>query len=201
MKTILRWFRERNEWFRFVRRVKIASKHKGMSSIPFDTIIKSGANISLKGSISLGPNCRLLCWDEYTSAIKRQKLNPVLEIGNNFRATRNLTIQCAESIHIGDDVLISSDVFIIDYNHLLDPRNANYLDGKLQTGNVFIDDGAWIGNNVVILPRARIGKKAVVGAGSVVTGIIGDYCIAVGNPARSIKRWDFLRNKWIRIEG
>ena len=58
-------------------------------------------------------------------------------------------------------------------------------------------DGAWIGNNVVILPGVRIGRKAVVGAGSVVSRSIPDYCIAVGNPARVVKRFDSISSRWV----
>ena len=82
----------------------------------------------------------------------------------------------------------------------MDPRNENYLEGELDVKEVFIDDGVWIGNNVVVLPGAWIGKKAVVGAGSVVTGKIDDYCIAVGNPARVIKRWDFNSSTWVSVK-
>ena len=196
MKNILRWLRESYELCGFIRDVR----GRGDCNIRLNTKIKNRKKISIKGSISLGENCKLLCWKEYTSSSNNQFLDPRLEIGYNFRATRNLTIQCAGHTCIGNDVLVSSDVFIIDYNHCLDPRNENYLDGELFVKEVFIDDGAWIGNNVVILPGARIGKKAVIGAGSVVTGTIDDYCIAVGNPARVIKRWDFSSNKWINVK-
>ena len=195
MKHILRWFRQSYELCCFIR----GARSQGKCNIRLNTRIKNGEKISVKGSISLGENCKLLCWKEYTSSSNNQILDPCLEIGENFRATRNLTIQCAGHTYIGSDVLVSSDVFIIDYNHCLDPRNENYLDGELNVREVIIGDGVWIGNNVVILPGARIGKKAIIGAGSVVTGTIAEYSIAVGNPARAIKKWDFSSSKWINV--
>ncbi len=53
--------------------------------------------------------------------------------------------------------------------------------------DVFIDDYAWIGHNVIILPGVHIGKHAIIGAGAVVTKNVPDYAIAVGNPA-TVKR-------------
>ncbi|TXR54928.1 CatB-related O-acetyltransferase [Reinekea thalattae] len=55
-------------------------------------------------------------------------------------------------------------------------------------GGVVIGHGCWIGDNVTILPGVCIGNGVVIGAGSVVTGDIPSYCIAVGTPAKAIKR-------------
>src|SRR5262249_32063632 len=54
---------------------------------------------------------------------------------------------------------------------------------------VIIGDGSWLGYGTVVLPGARIGKHVVVGANSVVSGEIPDYSVAVGTPARVVKRW------------
>jgi len=52
---------------------------------------------------------------------------------------------------------------------------------------IAIDDDAWIGMGVIILPGVTIGKGSVIGAGSVVTKDVPPYCVAAGNPARVIK--------------
>lgn len=64
-------------------------------------------------------------------------------------------------------------------------------------GGVTIENGVWIGNNVIILPNVTIGEKSIVGAGSVVTKSIPAYSVAVGNPAHVIKHFDFEANIWI----
>ena len=55
------------------------------------------------------------------------------------------------------------------------------------------------------IPKDRvgvtIGKKVIVGAGSVVTKDIPDYCIAVGNPARVIKQYNFKKHFWEKVNG
>lgn len=160
--------------------------------------------VTLKNTnkITLGKNCRigeqsyLLCWNEYCHGKFHQKLNSSLTIGDNFNATRNLTIQCCNSITIGDNVLVASNVFIADYNHgIINPENY-YINNELVVKHVSISDGVWIGQGSYILPGVNIGKYSIIGAGSVVTKDIPDYSMAVGNPAKIIKKYDLQSKKW-----
>jgi lipopolysaccharide O-acetyltransferase len=57
----------------------------------------------------------------------------------------------------------------------------------------------WLGEHVSVLPGVTIGKGCIIGANSVVAKDIPDYCIAVGCPARVIKRFSFASNRWERI--
>ena len=56
-----------------------------------------------------------------------------------------------------------------------------------QSHPVVIEDHVWIGSKVVILPGVRIGTRAVIGAGSIVTEDIPPRCVAAGNPARVLR--------------
>ena len=146
--------------------------------------------------IVLGDNTKLLCTDSYNGEINNSQ--PYLCIGESFHCTRNLTIQCAGKIDIGKNVLIASDVFIIDYDHGLSPLTRSYLDNPLKISKgIKISDGVWIGNNVVILGGVTIGNKAIIGAGSVVTHDVPEYTIAVGNPAKPIKHYDKNIEEWV----
>ena len=69
----------------------------------------------------------------------------------------------------------------------------------IQNGEVEIGDGTWIGENVCIL-GVKIGKNCVVGANSVVTKNIPDYCVAVGAPAYIIKRYCFDSKEWKKTD-
>jgi acetyltransferase-like isoleucine patch superfamily enzyme len=66
----------------------------------------------------------------------------------------------------------------------------------VNTKLIEIGDDSWIGANAVITAGSKIGKHCVIGAGAVVTGIIPDYSIAVGNPARIIKKYNTLTHTW-----
>ena len=80
-------------------------------------------------------------------------------------------------------------------NHGVDP-DLEYVDQPLISKPVTIGDGCWIGEKVCILPGVTIGKKCIVGAGSVVTKSIPNFSMAVGNPAKIIKHYDFDKHKW-----
>jgi acetyltransferase-like isoleucine patch superfamily enzyme len=91
------------------------------------------------------------------------------------------------SIEIGCGVQIAPNCAFYPYNHGFAP-NELIKKQPLQTrGHIIIDDDAWLGVGVIVLDAVRIGKGAVVGAGSVVTGDIPDGAIALGTPARVVK--------------
>lgn len=92
-------------------------------------------------------------------------------------------------IHIDDDVLIGSGVHIYVSNHRFDNIEIPiYYQGHTSSKSVKLKKGCWIGANTIILPGVTIGENAVVGAGSIVTKDVPAKCVAVGNPARIIKK-------------
>lgn len=160
--------------------------------------LKNPQYISLEKKCIVGENSKLLCWDRYIGDDK-QNLAPSLVIGENFHATSNLTIQCCGKIEIDSDVLVASNVFICDYNHGTSPESDSFLKNPLEVSYVKIKKGVWIGQNVLVMPGVTIGEKSIIGAGSVVTNSIPPYCMAVGNPARVIKKYDFGTREWEKI--
>ena len=66
--------------------------------------------------------------------------------------------------------------------------------------DVAIGEDCKIYNNCVILPGVHIGKHCTIGANSVVTHDIPDYCVAVGVPTRIIKRYNFKTQQWEKVE-
>lgn len=101
----------------------------------------------------------------------------------------NSTIVCWEKITIGNHVIIGGGCKIWDTNfHSLDPviRVSNH-DNDIRTSPIFIEDYAFIGGGVTILKGVRIGKNAVIAAGSVVYEDIPADAIAGGNPCKIIR--------------
>ncbi len=86
-----------------------------------------------------------------------------------------------ENITIEEGVRLTSGCKIV--SHFFVPTENRYL-----RGDVHICEGAYLGMNVLIVKPVRIGKRAVVGAGSIVTKDIPDYEVWAGNPARFIKK-------------
>lgn len=102
-------------------------------------------------------------------------------------------------IEIEKNVLTADKVFISDNQHIFtDVKTPIHSQGIKQLNKVIIGEGSWIGENVCIL-GASIGKNCVIGSNSVVTRDIPDYCVAVGSPAKVIKKFDFSTNEWLTI--
>ncbi|MCC6338657.1 MAG: acyltransferase [Acidimicrobiia bacterium] len=125
--------------------------------------------------------------------------DPVVVIGDRTVIGKGSGVVGHQSIRIGSDVWTGHHVYITDANH-------GYEDVTTPIGLQFsgprpvtIGDGTWLGHGVVVLPGARVGRHVAVGAGSVVTGELPDFSVAVGNPARVIRRYD-PRAGWQRVD-
>jgi acetyltransferase-like isoleucine patch superfamily enzyme len=128
------------------------------------------------------------------------QISKLADIEDSVRGTR---------ITIGDGVFIDSFVklysgngitlgeyVLIAANCTLAPTNHEYRDPDVvirkqgfapSRGGIVVEDDVWIGANCVLLDGARIGRGAVVGAGSVVRGELPAYSISAGNPAKVVK--------------
>lgn len=124
-----------------------------------------------------------------------------LVIGDRCIIGAGAVVTAHESVEIGDDVWFGNLVFVSDAGH-------GYQDTETPIGRqlgsadpVSIGSGSWIGHGAIILPGARIGRQVVIGAGSVVRGIIPDHSVAVGVPATVVRRlepgtgWVDTRNR------
>lgn len=113
--------------------------------------------------------------------------DPVVRIGDRCLIGRGSGIVGHFSIDIGDDVWTGHHVYITDQNHGYADLERPISQQSMPERPVRIGDGSWIGHGSVILPGADIGRHVVIGANSVVTGVIPDYTVAVGAPARVIR--------------
>ncbi|MGO9481803.1 MAG: acyltransferase [Candidatus Kryptoniota bacterium] len=149
------------------------------------------------GRISLGSNVQIHsgCWIQAIASRANGK-QAVISIGSNASIGMNATISGVHSIVIEDCVLLGRNVYISDHGHEFEDINTPiYLQGLRKVARVRIGYGAWLGQNVVVLPGVSIGRNSVVGANSVVNSDIADYSVAVGSPARIVKKYNgrFLR--------
>lgn len=108
-------------------------------------------------------------------------------------------IFATKEIIIGENVLTADKVYISDNIHSYEDVGTPIKYQKVVQKNcVSIGDGSWIGENVCII-GASVGRNCVIGANSVVTHDIPDYSVAVGSPAKVIKKYDFSSQKWINL--
>jgi acetyltransferase-like isoleucine patch superfamily enzyme len=123
---------------------------------------------------------------------------PKIIIDDFCTIQQNLHLTCANSIYIGKNTAIAANVTITDIHHSYDDISRPIEWQKLFVSSVFIDSNCKIYNNVVILPGTRIGNHCTIGANSVVSGIIPDFSVAVGAPARIVKRYNLESKVWQR---
>ncbi len=125
--------------------------------------------------------------------------NPVVKIGDRCLIGRGSGIVGHLSIDIGNDVWTGHNVYITDQSHDYADVSIPISQQSQPERAVSIGEGSWLGHGVVVLPGAKIGKHVAVGANSVVTGELPDYCVAVGSPARVIKQYS-QNDGWTKLD-
>jgi acetyltransferase-like isoleucine patch superfamily enzyme len=129
--------------------------------------------------------------------------NTCIKIGRNVEVNDYVHIGAIKSVTIGDNVLIASKVYISDHNHghygtdnLHDSPESIPKERELSYAPVVVDNNVWIGESVSIMPGVTIGTGSIIGASAVVTRSVPPYCIAVGSPAKVIKKYNFVTATW-----
>lgn len=155
------------------------TKHHGFhGSIQFDGRI----DVVGSGNIHMGTQSRIGSDVEFGTEEKG-----TITIGANVRINRGTTIFAYESIHIGDHTLIGEFVSIRDANHGIAPgeniRSQDHIAKSIKLGK-----DVWIGRGSVILPGVEIGDHSIIGANSVVSRSIPAGTIALGSPAKPLRK-------------
>jgi len=160
-----------------------ASAGRGLSligGVPYiygRLVIHVGENVTVHGKSSFEAN--------------RVFESPVLRIGDHTYLGYELRISVGREVTIGRYCYIADRVSIADHDgHPLDAdaRRRREPVSPDRIRPVVIEDDVWIGSRSIILKGVRIGRGAVVGAGSVVTSDVPPGAVACGNPARVVKQ-------------
>jgi maltose O-acetyltransferase len=155
---------------------------RGRAKAPFSVRLRGRVQLSGGGEVVLGEGVSLngtvvpIELVTYTSGR--------IEIGNHTFVNYGSSIAARASVKIGSHCLLGHYSFVMD-NDQHDVVRHTVLP---QSDPVIIEDHVWIGSKVVILPGVRIGSRAVIGAGSIVTKDVPPRCVAAGNPARVLRR-------------
>ena len=126
-------------------------------------------------------------------------VTPVVTIGDRCLIGRGSGIVGHFSISIGNDVWTGHHVYITDQNHGYEDITIPISKQSQPERAVSIGDGSWLGHGSVVLPGVTIGRHVVIGANSVVTKDIPDFSVAVGVPAKVIRRYDESRQEWLSV--
>ncbi len=166
----------------------------------FPIVIRGKEFINFGEKLTTGVGCRFDCFaGEKPDRVK-------LVFGRNIQINDYVHIVAMDNITIGDNVLMASHIFISDNSHGTykcsfqdsDPRIPP-IEREYNTAPVKIGNNVWIGEGVCIMPGVTIGEGCVIGAHSVVINSIPNYSIAVGAPARVIKKYNFNTKHWVKL--
>ncbi len=112
-----------------------------------------------------------------------------VRIGEGTFLNRNVMIAAHELVEIGSHCMLANGCFVSDAAHRFDdPDLPITWQGFTSKGPTRIGENCWLGANVVVTSGVTIGERCVIGAGSVVTSDIEPFSIAVGAPAKVVRR-------------
>nr|WP_315162594.1 acyltransferase [uncultured Flavobacterium sp.] len=171
-------------------------KKLGIKSFVVKPLIITPFCIEINDYVFIQSNSRI----EGISFYEGIKFSPHIIIDNYCSIQQNLHLTCAESIYIGKNTAIAANVTITDIHHPYEDISLPIEKQQIIVNPVFIGEDCKIYNNVVILPGTEVGKHCTIGANSIVSGIIPDFCVVVGAPAKIVKRYCFDSAEWKRTD-
>lgn len=124
----------------------------------------------------------------YCSIFPREKNHHGrIKIGKGTNIGDFTIMDVCHDIVIGQEVAIGPNCTLYTHDHGYAEENKPAWKGPIKTSPIIIENGAWIGAGVIILPGVKIGEKAVIAAGSVVTKDVETRSLVGGIPAKLIK--------------
>jgi acetyltransferase-like isoleucine patch superfamily enzyme len=170
----------RNYWFsKAVASSFLSFGHESIIDLP--VTVHGASRISIGERVYIGPNSWLFTQGDQA----------LLEIGDGTRMSGLCVLSAVSSVRLGRSVLLGRNVYIADSNHGTSDPQTPIADQPLEAiAPVVIDNGAWLGQNTVILSGVSIGAGAVIGANSVVLDDVPPRAVAVGAPAKVVRHLD-----------
>ena|SRR5690348_15741235 len=175
------WIRLRCKIFSLL--ISGAFAHFGRKTVLMYPIRLSGEErIAIGDQVFIGPGSWLQTLPD------GQNRSIAVWIGKGTSVAGGCVISSVRSVQLEENVLLARNVYISDHMHrYTDTQIPVMAQGVDNIKPVLIKRGVWLGQNVVICPGVTIGTGAVIGANSVVTRDIPEYCVAAGAPARVLK--------------
>lgn len=195
---IKRWIKERPKvmtgilkllnWLQILRIQKKIGK---------STLVAKSARITGWRNISIGHHTII---GEHAWLNVNQRQNEAISIGNYCYLGPNTFLSSGYQIVIKDYAMFTLGSKILGANHIIQNPFEPYIStGVTAEKKTNIGYNVWVGTDALIVGGVDIGYGSIIGAGSIVTQNIPPFSIAVGVPAKIIKRFDFSQNQWVKI--
>lgn len=183
-------------WWLLLTKIQVRSAR--LIRRPF--VVRGARYVDYGQRLTTGVGCRIETFRINNSKHKR------IIFGNDVQINDYVHISAIEKVDIGNNVLMASHVYISDNSHgYYDGSNCDSSpltppkDRAYKVAPVKIGDNVWLGEGVIVMPGVEIGSGSVIGAHSIVNKNIPSNCIAVGAPAKVVKRYSLQTEKWEKI--
>lgn len=183
-----------------VRIIKYIVNKANYGSISWHTTLEKQLRVTCKHNIYLAPysTVKKYCWLAAEPLTGAETCCLVISKGCSIGDFAH--IYATKEIIIEENVLLANFVYVSDNVHGFEDINTPIIKQSIiQRKTVRIGEGSWLGEHVSVI-GANIGKHCVIGANSVVTHDIPDYSVAVGTPAKVIKRYNFESKQWEKVK-
>lgn len=156
---------------------------RGKARVSLSVRLYGGIRLKGRGAVNLGHGVTLT-GDIVPIEFVSHK-DACISIGDDTFINYGSSISAYKHVRIGRHCFLGHYTLMVDRNeHGVERREATPSPAQIT-----IEDHVWIGSRVVILPGVSIGHHSVIGAGSVVTRDIPANCLAVGSPARVVRKF------------
>lgn len=150
--------------------------------------------------VRLGRNT-LISDDTLLNALNCQQDSPCIVIGDSCFIGRRNFFNAGTLIQLGDFCVTATDCHFLGSDHVMDSPLIPYVAAGTTAGAAIrLGTNCWIGARVTVLKGVSIGFGSIVGASAVVTKDLPPLSIAVGHPAKVVKRFHLAARQWIPAE-
>ena len=169
-------------WGRYLWRLRVRNRHirtRGLVNIDRTAEIfcrRGLAHMELGRDVCLGAGTVLRC------------LEGSIRIGDRVVFGGDNTVTAYLDVDIGEDCIFADRIYVTDFDHRYADREMRIQDQGIAASPVLLEPDCWIGEKASILRGSHVGRGSVVGAQTLVKGDIPPYSVAVGAPARVVKR-------------
>jgi acetyltransferase-like isoleucine patch superfamily enzyme len=181
----------------------LRSKLTGMLAWRHRLLHVGRAHIALSAKITGWSSCKF-GWNSSIGARSwlnvnlRRGTNPAIVIGMNTFIGQDNFMTSGEIIDIGPYCLTGAHCAFIGSSHVVtDPMVAYAGTGTTGNDRIVVGANTFFGYGAMVLGHVRIGHGCIIGAGAVIRSDIPPFSVAVGNPARVVRHYDFTRDEWV----
>lgn len=165
-----------------------------------NTYIDKSVHVTGWNSIQIGKNSAISehTWINVNNRVPNHKH---IVIGDSCYIGRRNFFSSGWLINIGSYCMTGIDCKFMGSDHIFENPMQPYIStGTTNDKIIKLETNVWLGADVTVIGNVTIGRGSIIGAGSLINKDITPFSIAVGNPCKVIKRFDFKQNKWIKID-